>query len=134
MKLIIAGGREVEVSCVFIHEILKVFNLNPREIVSGGARGIDRCGEQYVKYYNDLNPSPILSISSKTSHQLGLTIFEADWEQYGKAAGPIRNGEMAQYADALLLIWDGESKGSANMKFQMEQAKKPIYEVVIRKS
>lgn len=59
--------------------------------------------------------------------------FPADWDKFGKAAGHIRNTEMANYADALLLIWDGESKGSANMKYQMNQLGKPIYEVILRK-
>lgn len=59
--------------------------------------------------------------------------FPADWDKFGKGAGPIRNKQMADYADALLLIWDGESRGSANMKSQMEKLGKPIYEVILRK-
>jgi hypothetical protein len=39
---------------------------------------------------------------------------------------------MAEEGDALLLIWDGESKGSANMKKEMLFKKKPIYEVILR--
>jgi hypothetical protein len=40
---------------------------------------------------------------------------------------------MAEYADALLLIWDGESKGSLNMKQRMIGLKKPVYEVVLKR-
>lgn len=29
--------------------------------------------------------------------------------------GPIRNAEMAEYADAVILMWDGKSKGTLNM-------------------
>jgi hypothetical protein len=39
---------------------------------------------------------------------------------------------MADYADALLLIWDGESKGSANMKKNMEKQNKKVYEVILK--
>jgi hypothetical protein len=39
---------------------------------------------------------------------------------------------MAEEADALLLIWDGESKGSANMKKEMLFKNKPVYEVILR--
>jgi hypothetical protein len=39
---------------------------------------------------------------------------------------------MAEYADALLLIWDGSSRGSANMRQQMERRGKPVYEVILR--
>lgn len=34
---------------------------------------------------------------------------------YGRAGGPIRNAKMAEYGDALLLIWDGKSRGSQSM-------------------
>lgn len=39
----------------------------------------------------------------------------ANWKRYGKSAGPIRNYEMAERADALILLWDGISPGSRNM-------------------
>jgi hypothetical protein len=40
---------------------------------------------------------------------------------------------MAEYADALLLIWDGKSRGSLNMKQQMLKLEKPVYEVIVKK-
>lgn len=39
----------------------------------------------------------------------------ADWDKHGRAAGPIRNKQMAQSADALIAFWDGKSKGTENM-------------------
>ena len=40
----------------------------------------------------------------------------ADWDTHGKAAGPIRNREMAQAdADICLAFWDGKSKGTLDM-------------------
>lgn len=73
------------------------------EVVSGCALGVDRCGEAYSHAYH-----------------LPLKQFPADWDKYGVRAGPIRNQQMAQYADALVAVWDGESKGTANM---IKQAK-----------
>ncbi len=29
--------------------------------------------------------------------------------------GPVRNQKMAEYADALIAVWDGESRGTKNM-------------------
>lgn len=58
--------------------------------------------------------------------------FYPDWGKHGKAAGPIRNKQMAEYADALLLIWDGESKGSKNMKEEMLKLNKPVYEFIVK--
>ena len=92
-----------------------MYNLDPTEIVDGGAKGIDYLGKKWaIENYKKF----------KT--------FPANWDEFGKAAGHIRNGEMAQYSDALLLIWDGESKGSANMRKQMDQLDKPIYEVIFK--
>ena len=68
------------------------------EIVSGGAKGADALGEEYAEergYY--------------------IKRFPADWKAYGKKAGPMRNKAMAEYADALLAYWDGQSRGTKNM-------------------
>lgn len=47
-------------------------------------------------------------------HQIPFKLFQADWEKYGKAAGPMRNREMAKYANALL-AFDKGTKGTQNM-------------------
>lgn len=120
MKLIIAGSRTLNPASELIGALLYwQFDLSPKEIVSGGARGVDAAGEYFALYYN--------------TDGLPITKFYADWETYGKAAGHIRNKQMAEYADALLLIWDGESKGSANMKTNMQKLNKPVYEIIIKK-
>jgi len=67
-----------------------------------------------------------------TNRNIPLKIFHAEWEEHGKAAGPIRNKQMANYGEKLLLIWDGESRGSANMKAEMLKLNKPVYEIIIR--
>ena len=67
------------------------------EVVSGTANGVDKLGEQFSKEFDIL-----------------LTQFPADWSK-GKYAGHHRNLEMAKYADACIVIWDGKSSGSANM-------------------
>ncbi len=47
--------------------------------------------------------------------------YAANWEKYGKAAGPIRNEEMAKKCDFVICFWDGKSRGTKNM---IECAKK----------
>jgi hypothetical protein len=42
-------------------------------------------------------------------------VFPADWKTHGKAAGPIRNRQMAKNAEALIALWDGNSRGTKNM-------------------
>lgn len=117
MKLIIAGTRTLKVSPLEIKHLLEHFNLQPVEIVSGGANGIDKCGEFFAGFYH-----------------LHLSRFVADWDKYGKAAGPKRNAHMADYADALLLIWDGKSPGSKSMKLNMELVKKPVFSVIVNEN
>lgn len=118
MKLIIAGSRNFD-SLSVIPKIEKLIAENPElkkatEIVSGGARGVDAAAEDYAK-----------------KKGLKKKIFYPNWAAHGKAAGPIRNAQMAEYADVLILIWDGQSRGSASMKREMMNRGKPIYELIV---
>jgi len=97
-KVIIAGTRTFE-DYPLLKERCDYYlqNYDEIEIVSGGARGADFLGERYAvdKGYK-------------------LSKFVANWD-LGPKAGPIRNRQMAEYADALIAFWDGESKGTLNM-------------------
>ncbi len=88
MKLIIAGGRDNILSWL---DQLALDNIRlmhgVTEIVSGGARGVDRCGEKWAKNVG-----------------LPVKVFPADWDNWGKPAGPIRNQQMVDYADALAVF------------------------------
>lgn len=55
-------------------------------------------------------------------------MMRANWGKFGKMAGFYRNSDMAQYADAAIILWDMESKGTLDMIDKMRRAKKP-YEV-----
>jgi hypothetical protein len=49
-----------------------------------------------------------------------VTPFPANWDKHGKAAGMLRNRDMAEYAaeadfGLLIALWDGKSPGTANM-------------------
>lgn len=113
MKVIIAGSRHMPNFLYhLIPKAIKLSGFQITEIVSGGARGADRLGEQYAKENN-----------------IPCKVFPADWKTFKNAAGPIRNSQMKNYADAaIVFIFDG-SRGSANMINQMEKAKKPVFVV-----
>ena len=118
VKLLIAGSRHLEVHNQFIQGILfqlELDNWRDLEIVHGGAKGIDSCADKFADTWG-----------------LDKKVFPADWDTHGKKAGPIRNRQMAQYADELILIWDNESSGSRNMKEEMIRLGKPVYEIILR--
>lgn len=105
MKVIIAGSRTIHDFNLILEVIEKSgFKDQITEIVSGFAKGVDKLGAWYGE-----------------KHGIPVTPFLPDWTSHGKAAGPIRNRQMAEYADALIAVWDGESPGTANM---IEEAKK----------
>lgn len=98
MRVIIAGGREYQF-CKSDYLMISDFIKNGiiTEVVSGGCPGADRFGETVAKMEN-----------------VPVKIFFADWKKFGKAAGPIRNKQMARYADAAILFKGG--KGTASMR------------------
>jgi hypothetical protein len=97
MKIIIAGGRDFDNYLLLLEAVVKS-GFDITEVVSGGAPGADSLGERFAR-----------------DMEIPMKQFPADWKKHGKAAGPIRNGEMALYADALIAMWDGVSTGTANM-------------------
>lgn len=127
MKLIIAGSRNFNLTndpiatadgdCGNIGRIIyhllgdKVQEVT--EIISGTSGTIDINGELWGSLFDKK-----------------ITRFPANWDKHGRAAGPIRNRKMAEYADALMLIWDGKSRGSASMKREAEKVGIPIYEYI----
>lgn len=115
MKVIIAGSRDFDrLLLVTWAAVASGFDIT--EVVSGGAQGIDTMGEWWAKRHSI--PIKPFYVSTK------------DWDRYGNQAGHLRNQKMAEYADALILIWDGGSPGSANMKQQARRMGLPIYEDV----
>jgi hypothetical protein len=100
MKVIIAGGRDFNNGQSVIYAVSK-FEKEVgliTEIVCGMAEGADMMGFNYATMWG-----------------IPVKEFPADWNKYKKAAGPIRNKQMADYADALIAFWNGNSKGTMNM-------------------
>lgn len=100
MKLIVSGTRTITDE----HEIL--IALEDADIVfgpidtllHGDCRGVDRTAAEIGKQFGwDVEARP------------------ADWESHRKGAGPRRNREMAKEGDALVAVWDGESRGTRDM-------------------
>jgi hypothetical protein len=97
MRTIIAGSRQMTDE-VLMADTLAGLAWPITEVISGGAGGADRLGEAWA-----------------ARNGIPVKRFPADWARYGKGAGPVRNREMALYAEALVAFWDGRSPGTKNM-------------------
>lgn len=117
MKILIAGSRTID-KYRALYEFFLIFDHLPE--ITGYITG--DCPKRA-----DQVPYLLKSLGDKTP----ILPFPADWETHGKAAGPIRNRKMAQEADILVLIWDGKSKGSANMKKEANKLGKLVIEAKV---
>lgn len=114
MKVIVAGSRTIS-NYNFVKKAIELSiekkGWEITEVVCGMAKGVDTFGMRWAYENNvQVNKKP------------------ADWDLHGKAAGFIRNKEMAQYADACIVLYDGKSRGSANM---IKQAKEHGLDTVV---
>ena len=104
MKLLIVGSRSIT-----------KFDLSPYissevdTIISGGAGGIDSLAEQYAD-----------------RHRISKYILRPHYNIYGRAAPLKRNEQMVDIADAVLIIWDGHSKGTQHTMEYTKKSNKPL--------
>lgn len=109
MKLLIAGSRSI-----------KEFNLRKYIpdgvdlIISGGACGIDREAENYADKY-----------------KISKLILHPDYKRYGKGAPLKRNEVMIDLTDNVLVVWDGESKGSEYTIRRAKEKGKKVYVIKV---
>ena len=116
MKTIIAGSRTIT-NYEFFKKIMDQcpWKSEITEVVTGKCKGVDTLGERWADE-KGLPKKP----------------FPADWNKFGDAAGPIRNEEMAKYADAAIIIHREGSRGTQNMKDLADQYGLKVYYVPVR--
>ena len=112
-RVIIAGSRgftDFQGLCEYADNVLAI-KAQERQIIilSGHCRGVDLMGEEYARMRG-----------------YAVEVHPADWQRYGRSAGPKRNKEMAAAAHALIAIWDGQSRGTANMIEEARAAGLPV--------
>jgi predicted Rossmann fold nucleotide-binding protein DprA/Smf involved in DNA uptake len=108
MKLAVVGSRNFN-DYWYLTTVLDEMNeSNPITlIISGGAKGADELAYQYA-----------------VQHNIPYQEFPADWETYGKKAGPMRNKQIIEACDQAIAFWDGESSGTrSSIRFAEEQGK-----------
>jgi hypothetical protein len=105
MKICIAGSRVIFNSRL-VFDLLDQTKLGICGVISGMQVGVDTLGRKWAE--------------SKGIQVLPFPVTKDEWKIFGKSAGMRRNKRMAEIADALILIWNGESSGSRNMKELMQ--------------
>ena len=92
MKILIAGSRSIN-----DFDLTKYVPEEATLIISGGAVGVDTLAEKYAD-----------------KHRISKLILRPNYKKYAKGAPLIRNKEMVDIADMVIVIWDGKSRGTKN--------------------
>lgn len=125
MRLVVAGSRSFGTPMADLSEAantarlesarrivcreMSVYQTDGLIILSGTASGADRLGE----WWAGLNRLPVER-------------YPADWQQYGKRAGYLRNELMAQKCDSVIVFWDGKSRGTEHMMALAKRYGRPL--------
>lgn len=92
MTVAVVGSRNVS-NCPAL--LTRLDELNPAEVVSGGAVGVDTQAATWAM-----------------ANLKRLTELRPDYAAHGPAAPHVRNAEIVKRADLVLVVWDGKSKGT----------------------
>ena len=90
MKIAVIGSRGLS-----INDLGSYLPKDVTEIVSGGAKGIDSCAREYA-----------------AANSIKLTEFLPKYDKYKKGAPLKRNLQIIDYADEVIIFWDGQSRGT----------------------
>ena len=104
MKLLIVGSRSIT-----DFDLSPYVSADVDTIISGGAGGVDTLAEQYAD-----------------TRRLSNYIIRPRYDLYRRAVPLKRNEQMVDVSDAVLAIWDGQSKGTQHTIKYAEKANKPL--------
>lgn len=98
MRILVCGSRHFNDYEAVARELQRIGDIGL--IIHGAAQGADTCGERYAM-----------------ANSIPMQSFPADWERYGKSAGPIRNRQMLKEgAPDLVVAFRGpNSRGTQDM-------------------
>lgn len=125
MRVLICGGRDLDSSIVWnwleahatemcADALDRSSNVLITHVIQGGATGADSGAERWAR-------------ASETP----VTCFRADWQRYGRQAGPLRNAKMIAEGrpDAVIAFPGG--KGTADLVRKARAAGLPVVEARI---
>jgi len=103
MKVAIAGSRKINEVDIAPHLPAETYG-----IISGGAVGVDTAARVFA-----------------AANGISLTEIKPDYPRYGRAAPIIRNKEIVDLADYVIVFWDGSSRGTQSVIKYAEKSNKP---------
>lgn len=112
-RVLVCGSRTYSDRAQLYRVLDAAHAANPIELlIAGGAPGADS-----------------LAVDWAGMASVKAQVFNADWERYGNAAGPIRNQQMLDEGKPHLVIAFPGKKGTANMVKLAEAAGVPVARV-----
>lgn len=109
MRILVCGGRDFNnMTCI----TTALNHFKPTEVIHGGCRGVDTLAGEWAKR----NGIPVRE-------------FKADWDKFGRAAGPIRNQQMLDEAKPDLVVMFPGGIGTRNMANLARNAGVEVQEV-----
>jgi len=113
MKMVVAGSRFAELGAEDLAKLDAIHAAEGvSELVSGGAKGVDEAAEAWA-----------------AARGIPVRRFKPDWRRYRRGAGPVRNREMAAYADAVVVFPGGS--GTRNMLAEARKAGKRVFNYMV---
>jgi hypothetical protein len=78
MKLIVSGSRHIVDKTEVYRQLDRIHKEHGiTHVIHGGARGVDSLAGGWA-----------------IENDIPVTVYKAEWQKYGRAAGPVRNGKM----------------------------------------
>src|SRR5258705_2198455 len=113
MKVLVTGGRGFKDAELLRATLARLSSqVQFTELIHGGAQGADTLAQEWA-----------------LEQKIPIKMFRADWESYGKAAGPIRNQQMLAEGKPDLVVAFQGGCGTANMVRRAQQAAVPVVEI-----
>jgi hypothetical protein len=116
LKLAIYGSTSIK-NPLLLDEVFKALEEN----------NVIKAGEE-LEYVAEMEFTLIARRAKELAkkHNWKVSRFKADWNKNGNIAGKIRDREIIDYADALIALWDGESKGVKSVMDYAVTTSKPV--------
>lgn len=109
MRVIIAGTRH-KIDPALLEQAIQESGFDVTCVVSGAADGVDLLGERWAQ-----------------ARGIGVRSFPADWDRYGRGAGPRRNEEMACVGEALIALPCKHSRGTRDIIRRVKEKGLPLH-------